>query len=90
MRNFIILFITSVVVAGCASPEQRAARLQAEMEHVMRVYGPACARLGYAANTDGWRNCLLQLSTKDEIQRYSNNFGAYPYYYGRPYWGPYW
>jgi hypothetical protein len=88
MRTSIILLVASVMLAGCATPEQRAAAMQAEMDRMMRVYGPACAKLGFAANTDPWRNCMLQLSTKDEIQR-AGYYQSYPYY-GRSYWGPYW
>lgn len=83
----------SVLLSGCATPQEKAARAQAEMEQMMQVYGPACAKLGYPADSDQWRNCVLQLSAKDEIQRYG------PSYYGGfgrrhwamgGYWGPYW
>ena len=39
------------------------------MNEMMFVYGPACARLGYASNSDQWRNCVLQLSAKEEAAR---------------------
>ena len=87
MRTSILLLLAAVVGAGCATPEQRAAALQAEMVNMVRTYGPPCARLGYAPNSDPWRNCVLQLSTKDEIR--SSSYSAYPYH-GRGYWGPHW
>lgn len=95
MLRYAILVLTAVLATGCATPEQRAASMQAEMDRMMRVYGPACARLGFSANSDQWRGCVLQLSAKDDMDRY----GHYPYYYGsysRRYWGmgagwgPYW
>ncbi len=94
MIRYLMLLATAVLATACATPEQRAANMQAEMERMMRVYGPACSRLGFAANSDQWRGCVLQLSAKDDIDRY----GYHPYYYagfGRPHWavgagwGPY-
>jgi hypothetical protein len=37
---------------------------------MMRVYGPACERLGYKGNTNEWRSCVLRLDTKDNTERY--------------------
>ena len=59
----------ALLLAGCTTPEQKAANMQAEMNEMMVVYGPACSRLGYAANSDQWRDCVLQLSAKEEAQR---------------------
>ena len=83
-----------VLLAACSTPQERAARLQAEMEQLMAVYGPACARLGYQANTDDWRDCILQLATREDLQRL-NNYSTYhagwgPGYWRGGYWGPYW
>lgn len=77
------------LLAGCATPQERAARMQAEMARLIEIYGPACVQLGYTVQTDPWRQCVLQLSTREEIERMGP-----PYYGGRPYWrgywGPYW
>lgn len=81
-------------LAACTTPQQRAERQQAEMAELMTIYGPACLRLGYAQNSDPWRACVLQLSTREEL-RY---MGSGPSYYGGfgrrhwhgGYWGPYW
>lgn len=85
MRNFIIAGLAGLALGGCATPEQRAAEMQAEMSRMMVIYGPACGKLGYAANSDQWRNCVLQLSAKEDAERY-----GYPHYYagyGRSRWG---
>ncbi len=79
---------------ACSTPQERAAQVQAQVEHMMVVYGPACSRLGYTAGSDPWRSCVLNLSAKDDLQRY----GPDPHYYagwgmGRwpgGWWGPYW
>lgn len=94
MRKLITVGIGALLLAGCTTPQQRAAAAQAQMERTMVVYGPACTKLGYPANSDTWRNCVLQLSARDDLQRY-----GYPHYYGAlgrshwslgGYWGPYW
>lgn len=85
MRTYIVL-TAALLLGACATPQERAARKQAEMAEMIAVYGPACDRLGYAQQSDQWRNCIISLSTKDDVQRY----GSYPGYYG-PGWGPrYW
>jgi hypothetical protein len=93
MRSMTLLLAALLLVA-CSTPQERAAQKQAEMEQMIMIYGPACARLGYPANSDQWRNCILSLSTKDELR-----YTAYPSYYGGwgpgrwhggGFWGPYW
>jgi hypothetical protein len=85
MRHIIAMGAAALTLAACTTPEQKAAEMQAEMSRMMYVYGPACAKLGYAANSDPWRSCVLQLSEKEEADRY----GYPPYYagYGRSHWG---
>jgi len=88
MRTIIVL-AAAALLAACATPQERAARKQAEMAEMIAIYGPACDRLGYAQQSDQWRNCIISLSTKDDAQRYGNYPG-----YGGPwrggYWGGYW
>jgi hypothetical protein len=90
-----VLLGLALAATGCSTPQERAAQRQAQVASMMAEYGPACSRLGYAANSDPWRNCIVNLSTKDDLQRY----GPYPGYYsgwgpgywrGGGSWGPYW
>lgn len=95
MRNFIILCLGALMLAACTTPQEKAAAAQADMDRMMFVYGPACAKLGYPANSDQWRSCILQLSTKDDMQRYygypSYSLGyGHSHWRGAGYWGPYW
>ena len=85
MRQLLIVAASALLLAGCTTPQERAARKQADMDRIVVEYGPACVRLGYQANSDPWRNCVLQLSTKDDIMRYgsSNFYGGF----GRSHWG---
>jgi len=70
------------LLAACSTPQERAARARVQVEQMMAEYGPACIRLGYAANSDPWRSCVINLSTKNDLQRY----GPTPGYYAG--WGP--
>ena len=92
MRTLMLLPVALLLVA-CATPQERAAAKQAEMEHDMVIYGPACVRLGYPANSDQWRSCVLQLGTRDELYRY-NTYPSYagygPGYWHGGMWGPRW
>jgi hypothetical protein len=85
MTQLIKAFAALMVLAGCTTPQQQAAKMRAEMDRMMQVYGPACSKLGYATNSDQWRGCVLQLSAKEEMERY----GHPSYYagYGSRYWG---
>lgn len=59
----------ALCLLGCATPEQRAQKQQAEMERMMAEFGPACAQLGYPAQSDPWRQCVLQRATASDYQR---------------------
>ena len=79
------------LLAACATPQQRAERMQAEMAEAMVTYGPACSHLGYTPNSDPWRECVLQLSTRDEVRRYGPSYyGGYGPrgWRGGGFWGP--
>ena len=94
MANFTKAAFALLTLAACTTPQQKAAQMQAEMERDMVVYGPACGKLGYSANSDQWRQCVLQLSAKEDMQRYGDP--SYSAWYGRHHWGlggrwgPYW
>jgi hypothetical protein len=95
MMRTLMLLPVALLLTACSTPQEHAARLQAEMEHDMMVYGPACSKLGYQVNSDQWRNCVLQLGTREEMQRYYS-YPSYAGYYGGPgywhggFWGPRW
>lgn len=56
-------------LAGCATPtpEERAARVEKEVEGLIAVYGPACAKLGFTPESDPWRDCVLRLANRDAV-----------------------
>ena len=70
MRPFIAL-LPIFLLTGCATQADRAAQMQREVDDMIVVYGPACEKLGYTNGSDPWRNCVLNLDTKETIARYS-------------------
>lgn len=69
MRALILTAASAIFLLGCATPQERAMKQQAEMERMMAVYGPACIQLGFAPNTDRWRGCIVQLAGRDGADR---------------------
>ena len=68
MRRYLPLALL-VLVAACATPEQRAARVEQEVTAMIQEYGPGCERLGFKPDTDPWRDCVLRLATKNSLER---------------------
>ena len=67
-----IASILIVLFAGCATSQaDRTAQVQREVDEMVATYGPACEKLGYKSESDPWRDCVLRLSTKDAVARYS-------------------
>ena len=61
----------ALAVAACSTPERRAERMQAAMAQRMTVRGPECARLGHARDTDPWRRCVIEQSSRAELDQMS-------------------
>lgn len=61
--------LLGLALASCATPtpEERAARVQKDVEYMIAVYGPACAKLGFAPESDPWRDCILRLNSRDAM-----------------------
>ncbi len=70
MKRLIHAGIAALLLAGCATQTDRIAWAQRDAEDMIAIYGPACVRLGYKADSDGWRDCILRMSTRDAY-RYS-------------------
>ena len=56
---------TAFFLGGCATPAERAAQIQREVDEMIVVYGPGCERLGFAKGSDEWRHCILRLAERD-------------------------
>lgn len=68
MRS-IVTTLLLVALAGCATPAERAAAVQRDVDEMIQVYGPGCERLGYRTDTDPRRACVLRLAHRDDLQR---------------------
>ena len=66
MLRTIPMILLLVAISGCVSQAQRAAAMQAEVDDMIKVYGPACEKLGFAKETDPWRDCVLRLRAHDD------------------------
>ncbi len=66
LRYGLAIVIGLVLLPGCSTPAERAARGQAEVDDMIRVYGPGCEKLGYAKDSEPWRECILQLSARHD------------------------
>lgn len=68
--RYLILWIASVfLLFGCATPQEQAAKQQAEMDRMIGEFGPACLQLGYPAHSDAWRSCIVQRAASSEAGR---------------------
>ena len=69
MRYGVLILVLLAGLSGCATPAERAARVQQEVEQMIQLYGPACDRLGFTRDTDPWRECILRLNAHDDAYR---------------------
>jgi len=74
----IAVLAAALLLAGCATPQQRAQEMAAYIEE---NYGPTCVTLGYKPDTDAYRNCMLSMYNTDQVR----NAG-----WGTPGWGVGW
>jgi len=61
-----MMILLLAAIAGCVSQAERAAAAQAQVDDMIKVYGPACEKLGFAKDTDPWRDCLLRMRAHDD------------------------
>jgi len=81
--NMFKTLLIAALLAGCATPEQKAAQKVSQMDAMVQIYGPACEHLGFKPNTDQWRGCILQLDAKDDAERYNDAFEPH-HFWPRP------
>jgi hypothetical protein len=65
-----------LLLAGCATQSERAAQVERDVDDMIRVYGPGCEKLGYKGDSDQWRDCVVKLATKDNLERYSRDYSV--------------
>jgi len=72
MLRFALMILLLATLPGCMTQAQRAAAAQADVEDMVKVYGPACEKLGFAKDTDPWRECILRLRTQNDARYYNH------------------
>lgn len=65
----VIVVLVAALVGGCATQGERAAAAQREVDDMVKVYGPACEKLSFKADTDAWPNCVLGLADRESDER---------------------
>lgn len=80
MNRLLPIVLVSALLAACAtSPEERRAYAEREANRLRQTHGQTCENLGYQAETDKWRDCLLQLESQRLMQQ-SYWYPGYPFY----------
>jgi hypothetical protein len=67
LRNVLMVLILAAL-SGCMTQAERIAAAQTEVDDMIIVYGPACGKLGFAKDTDPWRDCILRMRAHDDAQ----------------------
>ncbi len=70
MRILMYLALTALL-AGCTTQAELTAQAEREVAQMIKVYGPACEKLGYRRDSDPWRDCVLSLDAKESTLRYN-------------------
>ncbi len=68
MLRYGLMILLFAALAGCMTDAERIAAEKADVDQMIKVYGPACEKLGYAKDTDPWRDCLLRLRAHDDAR----------------------
>ena len=70
MWRYGLMILLVAALAGCMTQAERIAVEKAEVDEMIKIYGPACEKLGYAQDADPWRDCILHLRAhRDEQYR---------------------
>ena len=72
MRTLSVAALAAIALLGCASPAEQQARLDRDVNDLIRAHGPVCERQGYAGDSAQWRNCVYQSAR----QEYTSSQGA--------------
>lgn len=56
------IVLIALLLAGCATPEQRA-------ENAISEYGPYCDKMGYQRTANEWRDCVAKLDAAERTRR---------------------
>lgn len=66
MKRSGITLLLLATLSGCMTPADRIAAAQAEVGEMLKLYGPACDKMGFTKDTDPWRDCILRFRAHDD------------------------
>ncbi len=81
MRTSIVLGIGAIALTACGTPQERAAYREDPVNAMAQEYGPACAKLGYAKDSDQWRHCVMRSSTRADLVQQGLFYDRYMQWY---------
>lgn len=81
MRASIVVSMATVLIAACGSTQEMAAYREDPVMAMSEEYGPPCERAGYRKDTNEWRRCIAQSSTRDDLARHAQFYDRYMAWY---------
>lgn len=63
------LILLTILLAGCATPQERAAQAEAQRQAYVANLQRQCNALGFQHGTDSHRQCMLQLHQQNQQNR---------------------
>lgn len=81
MRTPIATCVLSALLAGCGTPQERAAYREDPVAAMAPEYGPLCENAGHVPNTTAWRNCIVQSSTRNDLMQQGLFYDRYMQWY---------
>jgi len=67
-----LVIVAVVTLAGCATPQEQAARQEAFQRNYWNSIAEQCQRMGFQPNTDPARQCALSLHTQVQASQAQN------------------
>ena len=90
-KPLLVATLAFLLAACTTTPEERRANAEREAYRLKEEYGQTCERLGYQAETDKWRDCLLEMENQRLIQQQmmmDRMNWYYPGFYSPYYYAP--
>lgn len=81
MRAMIVMSMATALLAACGSTQEMTAYGNDPVMALAGEYGPACERMGYGRESNEWRRCIAQSTTRADLARYAQFYDRYMAWY---------